>query len=224
MLKFSVLTACLLCVAALLAAQQAKQAPPVRVNILNVCAPSPDEQKEMSAALARIPPQPAFGPDFEVTRGHTTLADGPASNWVRLRREYRKSVPLLAAQFVFSSDSRNNKESLVFYSREAKDVMQVSLEDEVAAGTPPASVLAANTPVDHVRVERFGKPSLVLARCPNVDQSAHEPLFRAASQLMTAYRDGMNARQIVPVELARLLNPEAGDGRRPPKIKPLGKR
>lgn len=196
----------------------------MKVNILNVCAPSPDEQKEMSEALARIPPRPAFGPDYEVTRGHTTLSEGPASNWVRLRREYRKSVPLLAAQFIFSADSTNNKEALVFYSREAKDVMQVALEDEVAAGTPAASVLAANTPVDHVRVERFGKPSLVLARCPNVDQSAHEPLFRTASQLMAAYRDAMNARQIVPAELARLLNPENVERRRPPKVKPLGKR
>ncbi len=210
--------------ATLVAAQQPNQTPPVRVNILNVCAPSPEEQKEISAALARIPRQPAFGPDYEITRGHTTLTQGPASNWVRLRREYRKSVPLLAAQFVFSSDPGSNKESLVFYSREAKEVMQVALEDVISAGTPPASVLAANTPVDHVRVERFGKPSLVLARCPNVDQTALEPLFGSASQLMTTYRDAMNARQLVPAELARLANPEAGPGRRPPKVKPLSRR
>ena len=205
-------------------AQQAKQAPPVRVNVLNVCAPSAEEQKEMSAALARIPLQPAFGPDYEVTRGHTTLPEAPSSNWVRLRREYLKSVPLLAAQFVFSADSGSNRESLVFYSWEAKDVMQVSLEDQVTAGTPPASVLAANTPVDHIRVERFGKSSLVLARCPNVDQSAQEPLFRSASQLMAAYRAALNAPQIVPAELGRLSGSEAGQGRRPPKVKPLGKR
>jgi hypothetical protein len=210
--------------AALAAGQQPKQTPPVRVNVLNVCAPSADEQKEISAALARVPPRPAFAPDFEITRGHTTMADAPSSNWVRLRREYPKSAPLLAAQFVFSVDSVGNKESLVFYSREAKDVMQISLEDEVAAGTPPGSVVGADTPVSHIRLQRFGKPSLVLARCPNVNQSAQEPLFRTASQLMAAYRAAMNARQIVPAELQRLANAGDHDGRRPPKVKHMEKR
>ncbi len=213
----------MLCAAGLCSAQQAKQ-PPVRVNVLNVCAPSPEEQKEISAALARIPAQPVFGPDYEVTRGHTTATDAPASDWVRLRREYRKSAPLLAAQFVFSTDSAGIRESVVFYSREAKDVMQVSLEDAVAAGTSPDAVLAVDTPVDHVRVQRFGKPSLVLARCPNADQTAYQPLFRTASQLMAAYRSALSARQLVPAELARLANSGVGPGRRPPRVKPMGKR
>ena len=37
--------------------------------MLNVCSPSADEQKEIAAALARVPKQPLFGADFEVTRG-----------------------------------------------------------------------------------------------------------------------------------------------------------
>jgi hypothetical protein len=195
----------------------------MRVNILNVCAPGGDEQKEIAAALARVPSRPAFGPDYEVTRGHTSLTEG-ASDWVRIRREYPKSTPLLAAQFVFSVEANHDKESLVFYSREARGVMQVALEDEVVAGTSPASVLAAGTPVSHIRIERFGKSSVVLARCPNVDQSAYEPLFRSASQLMLVYRSALNATRIVPVELGRLVAPAAGDGRRPPKVKPMGKR
>ena len=54
--------------------------PQVKVNVLNVCTPSAEEQKEISAALARIPKQPSFGPDFEVSHGVSTLteADGPS--------------------------------------------------------------------------------------------------------------------------------------------------
>jgi len=50
-----------------------RQQPPVKVNVLNVCAPSADEQKELSSALAKVPGKPAFSKDFEVARGHSTL-------------------------------------------------------------------------------------------------------------------------------------------------------
>ena len=49
------------------------QQPPVKVNVLNVCAPSADDQKELSSALAKIPAKPAFSKDYEVARGHSTL-------------------------------------------------------------------------------------------------------------------------------------------------------
>src|SRR5450759_1701420 len=49
------------------------QQPPVKVNVLNVCAPSADEQKELSSALAKVPGKPAFSKDYEVARGHSTL-------------------------------------------------------------------------------------------------------------------------------------------------------
>lgn len=197
--------------------------PPVRVNILNVCTPAESEQKEMAAALARIPQRPAFGRDYEVTRGHTTTDDGDSSDWVRIRREYLKDAPLRAVQFSFSVDAKDNRETAVFYSRDTKDVLQVALEDKVAAGTNPATVLASDTPVSHIRVERFGKPSLVLARCPNADQLAYEPLFRSASQIMSGYRSRLRARQIVPAELGRMVT-SPGDGRRPIKVKPMGQR
>ena len=41
--------------------------PQVKVNMLNVCSPSAEEQKEIASALARVPKQPLFGNDFEVS-------------------------------------------------------------------------------------------------------------------------------------------------------------
>src|SRR6058998_2483103 len=90
----------LLACSGMLFAQQ--QQPPVKVNVLNVCAPSAEEQKEISSALARVPRQPLFSDDFEVDRGHSTLSENPAllqagvgaltssesssANYVRIRR------------------------------------------------------------------------------------------------------------------------------------------
>jgi hypothetical protein len=226
-LRFTI--ALLLVLAAFAPAQEKKkdekppQAPPVRVNILNVCTPDDAEQKQIAAALARIPQRPSFGRDYEVTRGHTTTDDGSGSDWVRIRREYLKDAHLRAVQFSFIVDAKDNRETLVFYARETKDVLQVALEDEVSAGTSAAMVLTADTPVTHIRVERFGKPSLVLARCPATDQSAYEPLFRSASQIMSGYRTKLQAKQIVPSELGRMVA-SPGDGRRPINVKPMGKR
>jgi hypothetical protein len=193
-------------------------APPMRVNILNVCAPAEPEQKEIAAALARIPQSASFGRDYEITRGHTTGDDGAGSDWVRIRREFPRAMPLLAVQFSYSAGAKEVRETAVFYSREAKDVMQVALEDQVAAGTSPAQVLASDTPVSHIRIERYGKPSLVLARCPQAEQGQYEPLFRSASQIMASYRARLDARQIVPAELG------VNGGHRPVRVKPMGKR
>ena len=55
-------------------------------------------------------------------------------------------------------------------------------------------MLATNTPVSHIRLERFGKSSIALARCmateagPAPDQSAYEPLFASASAVVSDYR------------------------------------
>src|SRR6202140_2510306 len=51
--------------------------PQVKVNMLNVCSPSAEEQKEIAAALARVPKQPLFGADFEISHGSSTLAVPP---------------------------------------------------------------------------------------------------------------------------------------------------
>jgi hypothetical protein len=84
-------------------------------------------------------------------------------------------------------------------------------------------MLASTTPVSRVRLERFGKPSVALARCsgedgtPVKDQSAYEPIFHAASSIMERYRDALGARKMVPEELARLgvaTPPKASSGKK----------
>src|SRR5258705_6512545 len=94
----------LMCAPALFAQQ-----PPVKVNVLNVCTPSDEEQKEIASALSRVPKQPLFSQDFEVARGRSSLAEAPGflqagqsaqlsdvpsiANWVRLRREFPSQSP-----------------------------------------------------------------------------------------------------------------------------------
>ena len=51
---------------------------------------------------------------------------------------------------------------------------------------------------------------MALARCAGVeggpvpDQSAYEPLFRSASQVLTDYRGLLRVKNIVPEELAKI--------------------
>jgi hypothetical protein len=88
--------------------------------------------------------------------------------------------------------------------------MQISIEDSASAVASAASMLSTSTPVSRVKLERFGKSSVVLARCsggdgnPSVDQTAYEPIFRSASSIMERYRTALGARKMVPGELARL--------------------
>jgi len=71
-------------------------------------------------------------------------------------------------------------------------------------------MLGSNTPASRVRLERFGKPSVALARClaaeggPAPDQSAYEPLFRSASDVLANYRGLLGVKKIVPEELAKI--------------------
>jgi hypothetical protein len=86
----------------------------------------------------------------------------------------------------------------------------VSLEDSASAVTSSEAMLTANTPVSRVRLERFGKASVALARCqaaeggPAADQSAYEPLFHSASDVLASYRGLLGARIIVPEEMAKI--------------------
>lgn len=206
-----------------LAAQQppAPQAQPqVRVNVINVCNPSPEDSKEIAAALALVPRKPAFAVDFEVDRGRTKVPDEPLSHWVRIRRDFVPASPLSTVQYSFSVDEKAMMETLVFRVRDPKNVLQLVLDDAVTGATGPAEVLATDTPVSHLKIERFGKPSLGLARCEN-DQTAYEPLFRAASELMSRYRMLLNVRRTVPADLRMLgvFKPTA-PARTPPAKKP----
>jgi hypothetical protein len=207
------------------AAQQPSQ-PQVKVNVLNVCSPSAEEKEAIVSALARIPKQPLFSPDFEIDRGRTSLQERPGflqpgqsgrdssesatATWVRIRREFSFQALFSTVQYSFSQDSKTMTETLVFRVRDPKDLMQVSIEDSASAVTSPSTMLSTNTPVSRIKLERFGKSSVVLARCPATegqaapDQSAYAPLFQNASDIVANYRSLLRAVRIVPDELARV--------------------
>jgi hypothetical protein len=207
-----------------MAAIASGQQPPVKVNVLNVCAPSADEQKELSSALAKVPGKPVFSADYEVSRGHSTLDSSTpipgmqplppgtvsAANYVRVRREFPGATLFSNVQYSFSVDATNMVETLVLRVRDPKELMQVSIEDSASSVASAAAMLSASTPVSRVRLERFGKSSVALARCsgaggnPATDQSAYEAIFRTASSIMERYRDALGARKMVPQELAHL--------------------
>ncbi len=182
--------------------------PPIKVNYLNVCDPPENEQRDIAAALARIPERPVFARDFEIARGRSAAPDAPVSNWVHLRREFGADSPFITAQYSFSVDAGGIVETLVFRLRDTSDLLQIALEDKVTSGTP-AATLAADTPATRIRIERMGNAPRGLSRCPNVDQSAYEPLFSRASQLLADYRGAMKVRTLVGPELARLGVPDA---------------
>jgi hypothetical protein len=200
--------------------------PQVKVNMLNVCSPSAAEQKEIAAALARVPKEPLFGGDFEVTRGRSTLSDIPnflkpgqsthvagepsVASYVRIRREFSVQALFSSVQYSFSNDGQNMVETLVLHVRDPKDLMEVSLEDSATSVTSSEAMLGSNSPASRVRLERFGKSSIALARClgaeggPVPDQSAYEPLFRSASDVLANYRGLLSVKKIVPEELANI--------------------
>jgi hypothetical protein len=176
--------------------------------------------------LARVPKQPLFSQDFEVARGRSSLAEAPGflqagqsaqmsdepsiANWVRLRREFSLQALFSTVQYSFSNDGKTMIETLVLHVRDPKDLEQLSIEDSASSVTTPAAMLGTSTPASRIKLERFGKSSVVLARCssseggPAPDQTAYEPLFSSASAIMTNYRALLNARRTVPDELSRV--------------------
>jgi hypothetical protein len=205
--------------------------PQVKVNMLNVCTPSAEEQKEIAAALARVPRQPLFAADFEVSHGLSTLTDAPnflqpghsvqmsdeqsVARYVRIRREFAVQALFASVQYSFSNDGQNMVETLVLHVRDPKDLIQVSMEDSASAISSAENMVAANTPASRIRLERFGKSSIALARCsgsengPAPDQSAYEPLFHSASKVLANYRGLLGVRRTVPAELAEIPGPKA---------------
>jgi len=212
------------------AAQQPPSQPQVKVNMINVCSPSAEERKEIADALGRVPRQPLLGADFEVDRGRSTMDERPGflqtvtnskssaesatADWVRIRHEFGVQAMFSSVQYSFSQDAENMTEILVFRVRDPKDLMELSLEDSASAVTTPAAMLDTNTPVNHIKLERFGKTSVVLARCqateqnPAPDQSTYEPLFQSATAIVSNYRRLLGARYLVPEELARISGAE----------------
>ena len=212
--------------AAVLSCTAAAQQPQVKLNVLNVCAPSEEEQKEIASALSRVPKQPLFSQDFEVARGRSSLTESPGflqagesaqfsgdpsvASWVRLRKEFAMQALFSTVQYSFSNDGKSMVETLVLHVRDPKDLVQLSIEDSASAVTTPATMLAAGTPASRIKLERFGKSSVVLARClgsegnPPPDQSRYEPLFVNASTILADYRHLLSVGRIVPEELARV--------------------
>jgi hypothetical protein len=177
----------------------------VKLNYLNVCTPSQEEQTQMKAALEKIQVKTVFSRDFEISRGQATLQDAPDARFVRYRRDLASDSPLLAAQYSMSSDSNSIVETLVLRLRDPKDFHEVSLEDRVTAGAmPPSSLLTVDTPVSRIRIERLGKSSIVLARCQDSDQSAYEPLFRQAAEIMAQYRKALDLSTAIRTDVAWL--------------------
>jgi len=231
-------------------AQQAPDAqsaqPQVKVNMLNVCTPSAEEQKEIASALARIPKQPLFGPDFEISHGSSTLTDSPSflqprksaessgepsvASYVRIRREFAVQALFASVQYSFSNDGQNMIETLVLHVRDPKELIQVSMEDSSSAIGTPEAMVAANTPASRIRLERFGKSSVALARCngsengPPPDQSAYESLFRGASEVLTNYRSLLAVRITVPAELAQIPGAAPKPAAKPKSPKPALKK
>ena len=202
-----------------------QQQPQVKVNVLNVCSPSQEEQQQIASALGRIPQKSSFSEEFEIDRGHSILeqaADPPetgepgrssqleTADWVRLRREFPASTSFSRVQYSFSRSSKSMVETLVFLLRDPKELMQIAIEASASPVATPADMVATNTPASRIKLERFGKSSIVLARCqgsadkPAPDQSAYEPLFQSASVITAKYRDLLGVRRTVPTELSRL--------------------
>src|SRR5467141_1427817 len=131
----------------------AQQQPQVKVNVLNVCTPSAEQQKEIASALARVPKQPLFGSDFEVSRGRSTLSDMPnflkpgqgthvagepsVASYVRVRREFSVQALFASVQYSFSNDGQNMVETLVLHVRDPQDLIQVSMEDNASTINSP---------------------------------------------------------------------------------------
>ena len=210
------------------------KAPQVKVNMLNVCTPSPAEKEEISSALGRVPKHPSFSQDFEVDRGRSVLdpnanpltaagtslgaasgqmhvsSEQASAEFVRIRREFPNGLAFSNVQYSFSRDKEQMVETLVFRVREPKDLLEVSIESSASAVTTASAMLAASTPAGRIKLERFGKSSVVLARCsgsnggPAPDQSVYEQLFSSASSILSDYRGLLEARKLIPAELARI--------------------
>jgi hypothetical protein len=189
--------------------QPSETKPQVKVNYLNVCMPGKEEQATINTALAAVQGKPVFSTDFEISRGRTTLKDAPDAKFVRLRRDFNADSPLITAQYSMSTDSTNTIEILVVRPREPKDFLEIVMEARVsAAAATPVAVLAVDTPAMRVRIERLSKSSAALTRCPETDQSAYDPVFRQASEIMARYRAALGLRTEFRSDIA-WLNPAA---------------
>ena len=185
--------------------KKSEQNPPVKVNILNVCTPSAEDQRELKAALAHAPKSPIFATDYEISRGVSTVQPGSSARYVRVRRDFKSDSPLATIQYSLSTDPESTVETLVFRGRDVKDLLALSIEDNLStSASKPAAVIASDTPASRVRVERLGKSTVALARCEKVDQSEYEPIFAQASSVLAEYRRVLKLQTLLANDVAWL--------------------
>jgi len=190
---------------------------PVRISYINVCSPEPSELAELRDTLLAAPSKPSFAVDMETSRGRSLVKEsaqegsqpttgGVITDWVRLSRDFPEDSHYMDAQYSLGRAGGQFEETLVLHLRPAKSgvgaALQLILSDQFALSSPYAR-LAAPAPT-RLRLERFGKSSVVLARCKGGDQSSYEPLFARANELMKAYRAALRTSQVAPAELRRL--------------------
>lgn len=173
--------------------------------------------------LARANQWPHFATDFEIARGLTTLSAeqtraaglpaasaGVAEPWVRIRREFPKKALFTDAQYTLSVEANQVGETLALHLRNTDEALEILISTSATGSV--AQILATDTPAQRIQVERFGKSSLVLARCSNYDQNQYEPVFRMAGDILRRFRGAMAVKKLVPREMAQL--PAARHSRR----------
>src|SRR5204863_7220434 len=117
-------------------------------------------------------------------------------------------------QYSLSADDKNITETLVFKVKDAKDLLLISIEDQISAtAAKPTAALDADTPATHIKLERFGKQSLALARCENRDQSEYEPLFSQGTKILADYRKALGLRNMFRSDLVWLSQPATGNSK-----------
>ena len=141
----------------------------------------------------------------------TAEAAETPSAWVRIQREFPEKAPLTDVQYSLSVAAGEASELLALHLRDTRAVLQISISDTVK-GTA-AEAVKADTPPERIRIERFGKASIVLARCGAMDQSAYEPLFQTAGEILQKYRTAMAVKTVAPAELARLPAAKPSSGK-----------
>jgi len=181
---------------------KADDKPKTQIKVLNVCGLSDSDAQMMASALKTASLKPTFALDFEISRGLTAPKGAVPSRWARVRHDFAAGAPFITAQYSIAADEGGGViETLVLAPREHKNFMQLSIEAEVSAGNPE-QVLAAATPATHIRLERNGANSLVLARCPAANQVALQPLFASATTVLDVYRRALKAGSLA-AELSR---------------------
>lgn len=198
------------------------QQPQVRLNYVNVCTPSAEEQAALKSALDKVASKPAFAPDFEISRGRASMKDAAPSKFVRLRRDFGQESPFLTAQYSMSIDDKTTIETLVLRLRDPKEFHELSIEDRVSSqAASPGAVLNTDTPAARIRIERLGKSSVVLSRCEGADQSLYEPFFKRASQITSQYRSLLGLRSTFRADIAWLNSgKDAGSAGSSPRKQP----